>query len=70
MPHIKMLDFIPWPAFRELAVQIPAIQERMEWLIDMCNTLRCDWPFAAEEAFRTTEDIGLLDLCDVAKVRS
>jgi hypothetical protein len=32
MPHIDTLDFIPWPAFREFAVQIPAMQERMEWV--------------------------------------
>ncbi|KAJ4321377.1 hypothetical protein N0V94_002914 [Neodidymelliopsis sp. IMI 364377] len=46
MPHISIVDYVPWPAFRELTVQIPAMQERMEWLLDMSNTLRCDWqPF-------------------------
>lgn len=69
MPHINMLDYIPWPAFRELAVQIPAMQERMEWLVDMSNTLRCDWSFPAQEAFRRPDETGLLDLCDLAKVR-
>ncbi|KAF9697840.1 hypothetical protein EKO04_004296 [Ascochyta lentis] len=67
MPHINMLDYIPWPAFRELAVQIPAMQERMEWLMDMSNTLRCDWSFPKQEAFRRVDETGLLDLCDLAK---
>ena len=69
MPHIHMLDFIPWPAFRELAVQIPAMQERMEWLMDMSNNLRCDWSFPTQEAFKNVDETGLLDLCDLAKVR-
>jgi hypothetical protein len=69
MPHINMVDYVPWPAFRELTVQIPAMQERMEWLLDMSNTLRCDWSFAAEEAFLNTNEANFLDLCDLAKVR-
>lgn len=64
-----MLDFIPWPALRELAVQIPAMQERMEWLMDMSNNLRCDWSFPAQEAFKKDDETGLLDVCDLAKVR-
>lgn len=70
MPHINMLDIIPWPAFRELAVQIPAMQERMEWLVDFSNTLHCDWSFSAQEALRRVDETSLLDLCDLAKVRS
>lgn len=69
MPHIRMIDFVPWPAFRELAVQIPAMQERMEWLMDMSNTLRCDWSLPTEKAFRRVDETGLLDLCPLAKVR-
>lgn len=69
MPHINMLDYIPWPAFRELAVQAPAMQNQMEWLIDMSNTLHCDWSFPAQEALRNVDESGSLDLCDLAKVR-
>jgi hypothetical protein len=68
MPHINMLDYIPWPAFRELAVQIPAMQQRMEWLMDMSNTLRCDWAFPIGEPVIRAEETGLLDCCPSAKV--
>ncbi|UPX20557.1 uncharacterized protein EKO05_0010785 [Ascochyta rabiei] len=67
MPHINMLDYVPWPAFRELAVQIPAMQERMEWLLDMSDTLRCDWSFPAQEALGKVDETGFVDLCDSAK---
>lgn len=67
MPHINMLDYIPWPAFRELAVQIPAMQERMEWLMDMSNTLQCDWSFPIGEPIHRAEETGLSDLCPSAK---
>lgn len=63
-----MLDYIPWPAFRELAVQIPAMQERMEWLIDMSNTMRCEWSFPNLEPLQRDEETGLLDACTSAKV--
>lgn len=68
MPHIQMLDLIIWPAFREYAVQLPEMQERMEWLMDMSNTIHCDWYLSGDEAFRRDEQTGLLDLCDLAKV--
>jgi hypothetical protein len=68
MPHISALDFVLWPAFREYAVQILEMQERMEWMLDMCNNLRCDWYFASQEAFKTDEETRSLDLCDLAKV--
>ncbi|KAH8711893.1 hypothetical protein GQ44DRAFT_730955 [Phaeosphaeriaceae sp. PMI808] len=67
MDHIMMLDFVHWPAFREFAVQIPEMQERMEWLIDMSINLRCDWYFESDEAFKRSDETGLLDLCDLAK---
>lgn len=67
MPHIKILDFVIWPAFRELAVQIPAMQERMEWLMDMSNTVRCDWSFSTKEALSRNEETGHVDLCPMAK---
>jgi hypothetical protein len=70
MPHISILDFIVWPAFREFAVEIPEMQEQMEWLMDMSITLRCDWSFTTDEALRRDEETGLLDLCDSAKVRA
>ncbi|KIL94223.1 hypothetical protein FAVG1_02785 [Fusarium avenaceum] len=34
-PHISMADFVLWPAFRDLVVQLPQLQERMAWLADM-----------------------------------
>jgi hypothetical protein len=68
MPHIQMLDLILWPAFREYAVQIPEMQERMGWLMDMCNTTRCDWDLSEHEALQRNEETGLLDLTDRAKV--
>ncbi|KAF2027123.1 hypothetical protein EK21DRAFT_72682 [Setomelanomma holmii] len=67
MPHINMLDFIAWPAFREFAVQVPRMQERMDWMMDMSLTINCDWSFRNDEAFRRDEETGLLDLCLVAK---
>lgn len=70
MPHINMLDFVIWPAFREFGVEIPELQERMEWMMDMSNNIRCDWYFEKDEAFKKDEDTGLLDLCDLAKVCS
>ena len=68
MPHINTLDYIPWPAFRELAVQIPAMQQRMEWLIDMSNTMCCDWS-STQEPLQRDEETGLIDVCASAKVR-
>lgn len=68
MPHIQMLDLILWPAFREYAVQIPEMQERMGWLMDMSNTIRCDWYLPDDEALQRNEETGLLDLTDRAKV--
>jgi hypothetical protein len=68
MPHISVLDFVPWPAFREYAVQILEMQERMGWLLDMSSNIRCDWYFELEECFRRDDETGMLDLCDLAKV--
>lgn len=67
MPHINTLDYIPWPAFRELAVQIPAMQQRMEWLIDMSNTMCCDWSSSTQEPLQRDEETGLIDVCVSAK---
>jgi hypothetical protein len=67
MPHINIVDFVVWPAFRELVVQIPAMQERMEWLMDMSNNIQCDWWLSTGEALCKHEETGLVDLCPVAK---
>ncbi|KAL1801189.1 hypothetical protein ACET3X_001531 [Alternaria dauci] len=67
MPHITIVDFIVWPAFRELVVQIPAMQERMEWMMDMSLNLQCDWSFPIGEALCTSEETGHVDLCDAAR---
>jgi hypothetical protein len=69
MPHINSVDFAVWPALREYVVQINSMQERMQWLMDMCNHLRCDWYFSDEEALCRDEETGQTDLCDLAKVR-
>jgi hypothetical protein len=68
MPHIKILDFLAWPAFREYVVSVPAMGERMEWIIDMSISITCDWPFSDDNAFQRDEQTGLLDLCPIAKV--
>lgn len=70
MPHIYVVDFVAWPAFRELAVQIPTMQERMEWLMDMTQSIHCDWSFTAEEALSKDEETGNVRLCPVAKVKT
>ncbi|CAN9090295.1 unnamed protein product [Alternaria alternata] len=67
MPHINIVDFIVWPAFRELVVQIPAMQERMEWMMDLSLNLQCDWSFSVGEALCTSEETGQVDLCDAAR---
>jgi hypothetical protein len=68
MPHISIVDFIVWPAFREYVVQIPEMQERMEYMLDLCKSIRCDWYFPIDEALQRNEETGLMDLCDLAKV--
>jgi hypothetical protein len=67
MPHIPLVDFIVWPAFRELVVQIPAMQERMNWLLEMNLHVQCEWGFTAGEALKKDEDTGRVDLTDEAK---
>ncbi|KAI4911302.1 hypothetical protein J4E85_011211, partial [Alternaria conjuncta] len=67
MPHINIVDFIVWPAFRELVTQIPAMQERMEWLMDMSLNIQCDWSFATDQALCSNEETGQVDLCDAAR---
>ncbi|KAH4855471.1 hypothetical protein HBH75_086550 [Parastagonospora nodorum] len=67
MPHINILDYVIWPAFREFAVQIPQMHEHMEYMMDMCINISCDWRFGHEEALCRNETTGMLDLCDMAK---
>jgi hypothetical protein len=69
MPHINILDYIAWPAFREYAVQIPSMQHGMMWLMDMSLTLRCDWQSITDLALCQNEETELWDLCHAAKVR-
>jgi hypothetical protein len=61
MPHINVLDYVIWPAFREFAVQIPEMQEYMKYMLDMSINIRCDWYFAKEEALCRNEETGMLD---------
>lgn len=68
MPHIGIIDFVVWPAFREFAVKIPSMQEGMEWLMDMSNTIQCDWAFTVKEAMLRDDQTGLTDLCPAAKM--
>ncbi|KAH8622001.1 hypothetical protein IG631_23396 [Alternaria alternata] len=65
MVHSMLLKV--WPAFRELVVQIPAMQERMEWFMDMSINIECDWPYATWEALGRNEETGQVDLCDAAR---
>ncbi|KAF5589893.1 major facilitator superfamily transporter [Fusarium subglutinans] len=69
-PHISMADFVLWPAFRDLVVQFPQLQERMAWLADMSMYIRCEWPYALEDALKPDPVNGTVDLVDLAKVRS
>ncbi|KAF4959432.1 hypothetical protein FGADI_1653 [Fusarium gaditjirri] len=66
-PHISMADFVLWPAFRDLVVQFPQLQERMAWLADMSMYIRCEWPYALEHALKPDPVNGTVDLVDLAK---
>ncbi|EGU80596.1 hypothetical protein FOXB_08880 [Fusarium oxysporum f. sp. conglutinans Fo5176] len=66
-PHISMADFVLWPAFRDLVVQFPQLQERMAWLADMSMYIRCEWPYALEDALKPDPANGTIDLVDLAK---
>ncbi|KAF5544679.1 major facilitator superfamily transporter [Fusarium phyllophilum] len=67
-PHISMADFVLWPAFRDLVVQFPQLQERMAWLADMSMYIRCEWPYALEDALKPDPINGTVDLVDLAKI--
>ncbi|RGP80710.1 hc-toxin efflux carrier toxa [Fusarium longipes] len=67
-PHISMADFVLWPSFRELVVQLPHLQERMAWLADMSLYIKCDWPYPLEQALHRNPVSGDIDLVDLAKV--
>ncbi|RBQ77899.1 hypothetical protein FVER14953_21604 [Fusarium verticillioides] len=62
-----MADFVLWPAFRDLVVQFPQLQERMAWLADMSMYIRCEWPYALEDALKPDPINGTVDLVDLAK---
>ncbi|XEV02459.1 hypothetical protein FSHL1_007746 [Fusarium sambucinum] len=66
-PHISMADFVLWPGFRDLVVQLPQLQERMEWLADMSLFIKCDWPYPLEQALHRNPVSGDVDLVDLAK---
>ncbi|KAF4452079.1 Nitrogen assimilation transcription factor nit-4 [Fusarium austroafricanum] len=67
-PHISMADFVLWPAFRELVVQFPQMQEHMAWLADMSIYIKCEWPYELELALKRDPVSGDVDLSDLAKV--
>ncbi|KAJ4127760.1 hypothetical protein NW768_008032 [Fusarium equiseti] len=67
-PHISMADFVLWPGFRELVVQLPQLQERMAWLADMSMYIKCEWPYPLEQALHRNPVSGDVDLVDLAKV--
>lgn len=67
-PHISMADFVLWPGFRELVVQLPQLQERMAWLADMSLYINCEWPYPLEQALHRDPVSGDTDLVDLAKV--
>lgn len=66
-PHISMADFVLWPGFRELVVQLPQLQERMAWLADMSLFIKCEWPYPLEQALYRDPVSGDTDLVDLAK---
>ncbi|RFN54961.1 hc-toxin efflux carrier toxa [Fusarium flagelliforme] len=66
-PHISMADFVLWPGFRELVVQLPHLQERMAWLADMSMFINCEWPYPLEQALHRNPISGDVDLVDLAK---
>jgi hypothetical protein len=66
-PHISMADFVLWPGFRELVVQLPQLQERMAWLADMSMFINCEWPYPLEQALHRNPISGDVDLVDLAK---
>lgn len=69
MPHIKMIDFVIWPAFRELAVLLPFMQEHMEWLMDLSIHVQRRWTGdTLEEALWQDPLTAGTDLTDSAKV--
>jgi hypothetical protein len=70
MPHISIVDFVVWPAFRELVVQIPAMQEQMRWLMDMNLNIQCDWGSSAGEALRRNEYTGMIDLSEESREKA
>jgi hypothetical protein len=63
-----MADFVLWPGFRELVVQLPQLQERMAWLADMSMYIHCEWPHPLEQALHRNPVSGDVDLVDLAKV--
>ena len=63
-----MADFVLWPGFRELVVQLPQLQERMAWLADMSMFINCEWPYPLEQALHRNPISGDVDLVDLAKV--
>ncbi|KAL2671325.1 hypothetical protein Neosp_013907 [[Neocosmospora] mangrovei] len=65
-----MVDFAIWPAFRELVVQLPSMQEHMEWLIDLSNSIHCGWPYELDQALYKDKATGSIDLVDLAKART
>lgn len=67
-PHISMADFVLWPAFRDLVVRLPQLQEGMAWLADMSMFIRCEWPYELEHALHRDPVSGNVDLVDLAKV--
>lgn len=68
MPHINILDYVIWPAFREFAVQIPQMHEHMAYMMDISTNISCEWRFGHEEALCRNANTGMLDLCEMAKV--
>jgi len=63
-----MLDFIIWPKLREFAISTPPMQEKMDWLMDLSTHIKCQWPFALEEAIYKHQETGHDALTDRAQV--
>lgn len=70
VPHVEMVDFVIWPASRDLIINNPAtLQKDFRWLEDMGRTIECDWFVDPELALESDPEPGQMYLTEAAKVR-
>lgn len=69
MPHPMMVGFVIWPALREHVVQYPSMHLKVNWLLDVVDTITCHWPFPVEDAFCRHQTTNKDDLTQHAMLR-